>query len=238
MENELWLPVDIPYQYINILAYITNSIKKFEKEIETEENLFSAYNSITIQDELKSDPILIKEDNPIEMNANNNFYSEKEEKREINQNEQNLDKNESQCESKNQKEKGNFNLEKDEIIGNETIMVKEEPKEKNCASESYMEEPQIKEEIDNLAMNRGISIVKNEEKTIKIMKNEVIIKEKRFFLCNSASYLLKIIYDYLHLIEGFQNSAYETAGKLFEIFKVYICLYEFFEFLVFYFIFL
>lgn len=226
LENEFWVPVDIPYQYINILAYITNSIKKFDKEMENEENLFSARNSITIQEELKIDTILTKEDNPIERNAIKNLNNEHEEKRELNESERNFKKEEikdSQFDSKNiQNNENNLNPEKHEIIGNVSDFVKEDFQEKNLGSERNIEELNMKEVIDNLAINRGISIArKNEEKTIKIMKNEVIIKEKRFFLCSSASYLLKVIYDYLHLIEGFPNLAYETTGKLFEVFKVY-----------------
>ena len=58
------------------------------------------------------------------------------------------------------------------------------------------------------------------ENLVKIMKNELYVDKKKFFLTSSALLLLKIIYDYLHIVEYFPSIAYDSVVKLFEIVKV------------------
>lgn len=160
LEEEFWIPMDIPYQYINIISYIANE-RELYKEYENIENTEGVLNS-------------------------NKFLFSTPSKNE---------KDEENLEEKSKNKQNNGILDEEEL---------DSPLPLNTPN---------KQEYKELKAKIG-------EKLVKIMKNELYIDKKRFFLTNSSLLLLKIIYDYLHLVEYFPSNSQEAASKLFEVIRV------------------
>ena len=158
LEEEFWGPMDIPYQYINIISYIAN-----------ENELYKEYDNV---------------ENTEEILQFNKFNFNSPHKRE-----------ESKQTDENEKIKDGALLE-DEL---DSPIVQ---------ANSYSGQ-----EFKELKVRIG-------ENLVKIMKNELYVDKKKFFLTSSSLLLLKMIYDYLHLVEYFPNNASEAATKLFEVIKV------------------
>lgn len=175
LEEEIWAPMDIPYQYINIISYIAD-----EKE------LYKEYDNVESTEEFLQ---------------SNKFNFCTPQKTEI--------KNE---ESKNNEETKN----NEESKNNEEIKKKD-----GVLLEAELDSPLVP--INSL-MTPGQEYkelkVKLGENLVKIMKNELYVDKKKFFLTNSLLLFLKMIYDYLHLVEYFPTNAYEAATKLFDAIKV------------------
>lgn len=161
LEDEIWAPMDIPYQYINIISYIANE-KELYKEYENVENTEELLHSNKF---ILLTPIKEKIDDNMEYN-------------------QNL------------------------------------TKEKNAG---LLEDENDSPLLVNSSMNQEYKELKVKigENLVKIMKNELYVDKKKYFLTNSSLLLLKIIYDYLHLIEYFPSNSQEASSKLFEIIRVF-----------------
>ena len=171
LEDEIWAPMDIPYQYINIISYIANE-KELYKEydnVENTEDILQTNKSIFLTPHKTTEE---------EKNINNE-------------------------EVKNMDE------------------VNESKKKEGVLLDDELDSPLVKAHLTPLQEYKEVK-VRIGETMVKIMKNELYVDKKKFFLTNSSLLFLKMIYDYLHLVEYFPTNAYEAASKLFDAIKVNI----------------
>lgn len=169
LEEEVWLPMDIPYQYINIISFIAN-----------ENELYKEYENVEDTEEMLQ-------------NHRFSFTPKKQSE-----------------ESKNPEE------------------INEKKRKSGVLLDDELDSPLVQA---NTTFNQEYKELKVKigENLVKIMKNELYVDKKKFFLTNSLLLLLKMIYDYLHLVEYFPANSIEASTKLFEVIKVRIYLYCYFK---------
>ena len=161
LEDEYWLPMDIPYQYINIISYVAN-----------ENELYKEYDNVENTEEI--------------LQTNKFLFGTPQKSEEAKYNEENAEEN----------KESNGGLLGEEL---DSPLIPNP----NSSNHEYKE---LKAKIG--------------ENLVKIMKNELYVDKKKFFLTSSSLLLLKMIYDYLHLVEYFPTNATEAATKLYEVIKV------------------